>query len=74
MQPFMSLLMSSLTLGIYFVGASLINEANMLSKLTIFSDMVVFSSYAMQVIMAFMMLVMIFLIYPRASVSAKNEF
>lgn len=72
MQPFMSLLMSSLTLGIYFVGASLINEANMLSKLTIFSDMVVFSSYAMQVIMAFMMLVMIFLIYPRASVSAKR--
>ena len=72
MQPFMSLLMSSLTLGIYFVGASLINEANMLSKLTIFSNMVVFSSYAMQVIMAFMMLVMIFLIYPRASVSAKR--
>ena len=72
MQPFMSLLMSSLTLGIYFVGASLINEANMLSKLPIFSDMVVFSSYAMQVIMAFMMLVMIFLIYPRASVSAKR--
>lgn len=72
MQPFMSLLMSSLTLGIYFVGASLINEANMLSKLTIFSDMVVFSSYAMQVIMSFMMLVMIFLIYPRASVSAKR--
>ena len=72
MQPFMSLLMSSLTLGIYFVGASLINEANMLSKLPIFSDMVVFSSYAMQVIMSFMMLVMIFLIYPRASVSAKR--
>lgn len=72
MQPFMSLLMSSLTLGIYFVGASLINEANMLSKLTIFSNMVVFSSYAMQVIMAFMMLVMIFLIYPRASVSGKR--
>ncbi len=72
MNPFMTLMMSSLTLGIYFVGAILINEANALSKLTIFSDMVVFSSYAIQVIMSFMMLVMIFLIYPRASVSAKR--
>ena len=72
MSPFMSFVMSSLTLGIYFVGAMLINEANIFSKLTIFSDMVVFSSYAMQVVMSFMMLVMIFLIYPRASVSAKR--
>ena len=72
MSPFMSLIMSSLTLGIYFVGAMLINEASILDKLTIFSDMVVFSSYAIQVVMSFMMLVMIFLIYPRASVSAKR--
>ncbi len=72
MNPFMSLMMSSLTLGIYIVGAILINEASLLSKLNIFSDMVVFSSYAIQVIMSFMMLVMIFLIYPRASVSAKR--
>ncbi len=72
MSPFMSLLMSSLTLAIYVVGAFLINEANLLEKIDIFSDMVVFSSYAMQVIMSFMMLVMIFLIYPRASVSAKR--
>jgi len=72
MSPFMSLVMSSLTLGIYFVGAILINEADIQGKLTIFSDMVVFSSYAMQVIMSFMMLVMIFLIYPRASVSGKR--
>ena len=72
MSPFMTLLTSSLTLAIYFVGAILINEANIMDKITIFSDMVVFSSYAMQVIMSFMMLVMIFLIYPRASVSAKR--
>ena len=72
MSPFMTLLTSTLTLSIYFVGAILINEANIMDKITIFSDMVVFSSYAMQVIMSFMMLVMIFLIYPRASVSAKR--
>ena len=72
MPPFMTMLTSILTLVIYFVGAILINEASMMDKITIFSDMVVFSSYAMQVIMSFMMLVMIFLIYPRASVSAKR--
>lgn len=72
MSPFMSLVMSSLTLLIYVVGSILINEANFTSKLIIFSDMVVFSSYAMQVVMSFIMLVMIFLIYPRASVSAKR--
>ena len=72
MQPFMSLVTSSLTLAIYFVGAILINEANMMDKILIFSDMVVFSSYAMQVIMSFMMLIMIFLIYPRASVSLNR--
>jgi len=70
--PVMTLVTSSLTLAIYFVGAILINEAGLLDKITIFSDMVVFSSYAMQVIISFMMLVMIFLIYPRASVSAKR--
>ncbi|MBQ8472316.1 MAG: ABC transporter ATP-binding protein [Bacilli bacterium] len=72
MSPSMSLVMTSLTLAIYVVGSILINEANIMDKLTIFSDMVVFSSYAMQVVMSFMMLVMIFLIYPRASVSAKR--
>ena len=72
MSPFMSLVMSSLTLAIYVIGSILINEANIMDKLTIFSDMVVFSSYAMQVVMSFMMLVMIFLIYPRASVSGKR--
>ena len=72
MSPFMTMLTSGLTLSIYFVGAILINEASALDKINIFSDMVVFSSYAMQVIMSFMMLVMIFLIYPRASVSSKR--
>ena len=72
MSPFMTLMTSTLTLSIYVLGASLINGANMLDKVTIFSDMVVFSSYAIQVILSFIMLVVIFLIYPRASVSAKR--
>ena len=72
MQPIMYLVMYGLTLGIYFVGAYLIVEANLPMKLTIFSDMVVFSSYAMQVIMSFLMLAVIFMIVPRASVSAKR--
>ena len=72
LSPVMSLVSSGLSLSIYFIGANLINEANMMDKLTLFGDMVVFSSYAMQVIMSFMMLIMIFIIYPRASVSAKR--
>ena len=72
MSPVMTMVTSTLTLAIYFVGAILINEASLTSKITIFSDMVVFSTYAMQVIISFMMLVMIFLIYPRASVSASR--
>ncbi len=72
MSPAMTLVTSSLTLAIYVLGATLISRANMMDKITIFSDMVVFTSYAMQVIMSFMMLVMIFLIYPRASVSGKR--
>ena len=72
MSPIMYLIMNLLTLGIYFVGATLINEAGMLDKIGIFSNMVVFSSYAMQVIMAFLMLSMIFIMYPRASVSASR--
>jgi len=72
LSPIMSLVSSGLSLAIYFIGATLINEANMFDKLTLFGDMVVFSSYAMQVIMSFMMLIMIFIIYPRASISAKR--
>lgn len=72
MSPFMGFMISGISLAFYFVGAILISEANIIDKVTIFSDMVVFTSYAMQVIMSFVMLVMIFIIYPRASVSAKR--
>ena len=72
MMPIISTLMSGLTLVIYWIGASLINNAGMMDRLTLFSNMVVFSAYAMQVIMSFMMLVMIFVLWPRASVSAKR--
>lgn len=72
LSPIMNLVMHFLTLGIYFIGANLINEAGMLSKVSLFSDMVVFSSYGMQVIMSFLMLAMIFMMWPRAQVSAKR--
>ena len=72
MMPIISTLMSGLTLAIYWIGATLINNAGLMDRLTLFSNMVVFSAYAMQVIMSFMMLVMIFVLWPRASVSAKR--
>ncbi len=72
MSPSMYLIMNFLTLSIYVIGMSLINGAGMFDRLTIFSNMVVFSSYAMQVLMSFLMLAMIFIMYPRASVSASR--
>lgn len=72
MSPVMYLIMNLLTLGIYFIGANLINQAVLADKIDLFSDMVVFSSYAMQVIMSFLMLAMIFIMYPRAAVSAER--
>lgn len=72
MMPVMNMLMSGLTLAIYWIGAYLIASAEAIDKLPLFSNMVVFSSYAMQVIMSFMMLVMVFIMMPRASVSAKR--
>ena len=72
MSPVMYLVLYFLTLSIYFVGANLINNALMADKLVIFGDMIVFSSYAMQVIMSFLMLALIFMILPRAGVSAKR--
>ena len=72
MQPIMYLVMYFLTLAIYFVGAYLIKDALMADKLILFGDMVVFSSYAMQVIMSFLMLAMIFMMFPRAEVSASR--
>ena len=72
MSPMMYLVMNGLALSIYFVGAKMIDGALMADKITLFGDMVVFSSYAMQVIMSFLMLAMIFMIIPRASVSASR--
>lgn len=72
MSPMMSLVMNGITLGIYWIGAYLIDAAGATDKLPLFSNMVVFSSYAMQVIMAFTMLTMIFIMLPRAAVSAKR--
>lgn len=64
LMPGIMLVMNGLTLAVYWVGAYLINDAGMQDKLTLFSDMIVFSQYAMQVVMAFMMLVMIFVLVP----------
>ncbi|MDU6598892.1 ABC transporter ATP-binding protein [Finegoldia magna] len=70
--PMINFSMSMLTLVIYFIGAGLINAAQMMDKYVLFSNMVVFSSYAMQVIMSFMMMSMIFIMVPRAQISAKR--
>ena len=72
MAPVMYLIMYMLTLIIYFIGAYLIKDALMADKIGLFGDMVVFSSYAMQIIMSFLMLAMIFMILPRAQVSASR--
>ena len=72
LSPVMFLVMYFLTLSIYFVGAFLIKDALLLEKLTLFGNMVVFSSYAMQVIISFLMLAMIFMMLPRAQVSAER--
>ena len=72
MSPVMYLVMYFLTLAIYYVGAFLINDANFSQKISLFGDMIVFSSYAMQVIMSFLMLAMIFMMLPRAQVSARR--
>ena len=72
LSPVMSLVMSGLSLSIYLIGAVIINKAGLADKISLFGDMVVFSSYAMQVLMSFMMLIMIFMLYPRAAVSAKR--
>ena len=71
-NPTMRLVMSGLTLGIYWIGAFLIDKAVMADKVAMFANMVAFSGYAMMVIMAFMILTMIFIMLPRVSVSAKR--
>ena len=72
MQPMMYIIMYMVILSIYYVGAYLIKDAGMADKISLFGDMVVFSSYAMQVIMSFLMLAMIFMMLPRAQVSANR--
>lgn len=72
LMPSITLIMSGLSLSIYWIGAVLIQAAEGTAKMGLFSDMIVFSSYAMQVVMAFMMLIMIFILLPRAQVSAKR--
>jgi len=72
LMPFMSLIMSGVSLSVFWIGAYLINAAQAVDRLPIFSDMMVFSIYAMQVIMSFMMLMMIFIMLPRATISARR--
>lgn len=72
MMPTVQLTMNLLSLAIYWLGAAFINSAHMTEKLSIFSDMIVFSQYAIQVVMSFMMLVMLFIILPRAAVSSRR--
>jgi len=72
MNPVMRLVMSGLSLGIFWIGAHLINAAELWDRGGIFADMVVFSQYAMHVIMSFMMLTMIFVMLPRVMVSVKR--
>ena len=72
MQPVMYIVMYMVTLSIYFIGAYLIDSATMGDKIALFGNMIVFSSYAIQVIMSFLMLAMIFMMLPRAQVSANR--
>lgn len=71
-SPLMTAIMSFLPLSIYWIGAYLINASAVTEKLSVFSDMVVFSSYAIQIVMSFVMLVMVFIMLPRAVVSSKR--
>lgn len=72
MSPVMMLIMNGLNLAVYWVGVYLINDAVLEDKITLFADMVTYSAYAMQVIMAFTMISVIFVFIPRASVAAKR--
>ena len=72
MMPLMNTVMNGLMLAVYWIGAVLINAADVMDKLTLFSNMVVFSSYSVQVIMSFLTMSMVFVLWPRADVSAKR--
>lgn len=78
LSPFMNITMNCLNMSIYWIGAVLINAvvienaASIATRVDIFADMIVFMSYAMQVIMSFIMIVMVFIVAPRALVAAKR--
>ena len=72
MMPFMNTVMNGLMLAVYWIGAALIESADLTDKLTVFSNMVVFSSYSVQVIMSFLLMSMVFVLWPRADVSARR--
>lgn len=72
LQPLMGLAMNGLSLTIFWLGAALLNQASMMQRLTLFADIVVFSTYAMYVVMSFMMLIVIFMMLPQAQVSAER--
>ncbi len=72
LSPGMTFIMSGLTLGIYWVGAIIINNSPLQEKMFLFSDMIVFSSYAMQIVMAFIVFAMIFIMFPRAHIAGKR--
>ena len=71
-SPLMSLLTGTLSLSIYWIGASIINQAGIMDKIALFSDMMVFFTYAMQIISSFIMMIMIFMLLPRTIVSGKR--
>ena len=72
LSPVMSLIMSGLTLAIYFIGATLISKTNIIDRVPLFGEIMGFSSYSMQVVMSFMMMTTIFILLPRSSVSLKR--
>ena len=72
MGPGMTFISSGLTLSVYAIGAHLVEAAAGADRVALFADMVVFSNYAMQVVMAFMLLTLVFILRPRAQVSARR--
>ncbi|MCQ2786902.1 MAG: ABC transporter ATP-binding protein/permease [Bacilli bacterium] len=72
LMPVMSMAMSGLTLAIYWIGAILVNQAQVVERITVIANMTAFTQYALQVVMAFMMLILIFILLPRAVVSARR--
>lgn len=72
MMPLMTLIMSGISLAVYWIGAYLLNAADLLNKGDVLGDIVAFGSYGIMIIQAFMLLTMIFMMIPRAEVSAKR--